>query len=209
MTKTDIFIEDIENGLDTHNEKRLYEIIDLEPQNLQYFVLTIIEKFEESPVLLDISFSFLDESSLANVIKLSVKLLKNKKRKSAESAIAHASLQFPHLLHQYAEDLFILKPNENSYYWNWFFRGIENYDFIKPKLNRPTSFWTKLTQKPDYDSYFDIFTSLLETRSTDAIKFAVNFAREISLFKNMSPFKREPFNKIVRAFINDVGYDLK
>lgn len=123
MNRADTFIRDIESGLDKYNEKRLHEIIDLEPQNLQYFVLTIIEKFEESSVLLDIALSFLDENSFVNVIELSVKLLKRKKRKSAESVIAHASLQFPHLLHKYAEDLFILKPNENSYYWNWFLEG--------------------------------------------------------------------------------------
>ena len=87
------------------------------------------------------------------------------------------------------------------------FRGIEKFDFVKPKLKSPTSFWAKLTQKTDYASYFDIFTSLLEIRSANAIKFAVNFAREVSLFKNMQPFREQPSDKVIRAFVNDVGYD--
>jgi hypothetical protein len=208
MNKTEAFIQDIENGNDKYTEKRLYEIIDLEPQNLQHFVITFIETFEESSTLLDTAFSFLDEQSFAEVIKLCVKLLKTNKRDSAESAIAYASLQFPHLLHEYAEDLFILKPNEDTYYWNWFFREIENFDFLKSKLNKSNSFWTKLTQKPDYDLYFDIFTSLLEIRSNDAIKLAVKFAKEVSLFNNLGEaYKQQTFNKIIRHLLNCVGFD--
>lgn len=208
MNRTNEFMQDIEKGI--YNETRLYEIIDFEPQNLQYFVTTFIEKIDSDSYILETALSYLNEESFVEVIDFCVKLLKTKKSNSAECVIAHASLQFPHLLHKYAEELFVIKPNKSKYYSNWFFRDLKSFEFLKSELKIPRlSFWGKFTKKIDYDFYFYIFTSLLEIRSEEAIKLAIIFARKILLFKHLKPFKEQPSDKVMRAFVNDVGFDFE
>lgn len=210
MSLTAKFAHDIIKAIDKKDRDRLLKVITSDHEKFIDFVKSLVKNSDNSSVLLDTLLSFLSELAFSDIIDLSVQLLKESKRDSSESVIAYASLQFPHLLHKYAQDLFELKPNENTYYENWFLREIENFEFITSISNKQNSLWAMLTQKPNIDINFNLFQCLLQIRTVNSIKSAIDLAKKVSLFDKLGDIcTTKTFEENINMFINNVGFDLK
>ncbi|MEM9676308.1 MAG: hypothetical protein AAF992_27195, partial [Bacteroidota bacterium] len=155
--------------------ERIYEIVQI-PAKSFYFAYNFLRAYDKSSVLFDAVLSFIKEDDLPKLVEISLDILKNESNENAESIIAYVSLQLPTLLHVYLEEIYDLKPNEQTYYedYPWRNAGKTSFDFLQSIFNNP------LRQ----NEYYKVWSCLLETRNWGNIEYAIGQVRQKAVFNN-------------------------
>lgn len=116
------------DGWDSNPYDRMLEIAHSDVAELLELVLRAINELDQSTTFVDGALSFLSEAQFDAAVREAVSSLKRQAPSEdgeapAESVVAYASLQFPHLLAPHLPALWVAVPNRRSYYVGWPWRA--------------------------------------------------------------------------------------
>ena len=114
-------------GWDSEPYEQLAGFLRGHEDELAEFVSLYLKDFEESRTFFDDALQFLGEEPFAELIAQAVAKLERSRKgdEAADSVIAHASLQVPHLLAPHLPALWELRPNASAYYAMWPWRAAD------------------------------------------------------------------------------------
>ncbi|MDR0228909.1 MAG: hypothetical protein LBI72_07585, partial [Flavobacteriaceae bacterium] len=104
-------------------------------EEISAFCLEFLTNNTKSSTLFDSALSYISEEHFAELVKTAITLLQQQESKLAESVIEYASIQLPHILHPYTEELLELNPNGESYYADYYWRYLPTAQ-LQPYLER-------------------------------------------------------------------------
>lgn len=143
--------------------EKLRAYIDTEPDQIFPLCKRMLKELPKGGTFFDALESFLSKEEFEAMVPLSVEQLREKSTGSAESVISYCSLQFPHLLTPYLEELYELEPNNGSYYQYWPWRAAD-----QKEINRLKSL---IKMSEDFNTRSQAWECLLNTRTLDALAF--------------------------------------
>jgi hypothetical protein len=156
------------DGWQSEPYDRMLEIAHSSSVELQELVMGALQRLDRSATFIDHALSFLSAEQFAEAIELAVELMLARGTGDgdtpAESVIAHASVQFAHLLSPHLRALWDLAPNERSFYapWPWRAAPPDERERLLDVLARPGGDETERAWK-----------ALIETRDPISIQSAV------------------------------------
>lgn len=172
--------------------ERLFELTK-KSEEVFSFTKEYLNSFDKNATIFNDSLSYIDKEQFAELIQISLNILKLGKNENAESVIDYASLQFPELLHNDLELIFKLKPNKGTYYADYPWRNL-GVDKIQVFIDKLLSLKTSINDKQK------LFRCLLETRNLETIKFAFKYALSSNLFN------RNNVEDYLIAHLENVGF---
>lgn len=143
-------------------------------EQIYAFCLEFLTNNTKSSTLFDSALSYISEGHFAELVKTAITLLQQQESKLAESVIEYASIQLPHILHPYTEELLELNPNGESYYADYYWRYLPTTQ-LQPYLERFLAVDTDRATKEK------LFSCLIESRDIAIIEQLIPHALEIEL----------------------------
>ncbi|TWO68661.1 DUF1963 domain-containing protein [Caenimonas sedimenti] len=106
---------------ETRPFERLFELLQSGPQAAALFAESALERVPEGGTFLNTALSFVPRDEFQRLVEASLQRLG--RSQAAEDLVAHASLQFPDLLHPHLGQIFEARPNKDTYYEQWPWRS--------------------------------------------------------------------------------------
>lgn len=128
----------------------------------------------KSSTLFDSALSYVSEEHFSILAKTAISILQDKESKLAESLLEYASIQMPHILHPYIEELLAINANGDSYYANYYWRHLPSVQ-LEPYLMQFLDIDTDLETK------IKLFSCLLESRDILTIEQLIPHALTLEL----------------------------
>ncbi len=141
------------------------------PSAVTDLAVAVMQEHPQGGTFLDAAISFLPQDDWPKLVQAALEFLKqDSENEAAATIISYASLQNPSALHAHLDVIFALKPNEDSYYWAYPWRGSGSLHlpFLKQRLAEAQS----------ADDKLPAFEAMLQTRDPEAVAFAMQHAQE-------------------------------
>jgi hypothetical protein len=114
--------------------EKMLELKKTNPKELFTLLLLALDEIPEGGTFIDAALSYLDDKEFNELIISSITTLRNNsKSEIANSIVAYATLQMPHLLKPFLIEFLSIKPNDGTYYESWVWRegGQKEIDILK------------------------------------------------------------------------------
>ena len=138
------------------------------------FCCEILTQNTEGTTLFHSALSYINEEHFGELITIALKKLQNQACETSESVIEYASIQLPHLLHPYLDELITLDPNGESYYADYYWRNVPS-TVLAPYLAEFLQVETPKERKQK------LFSCLMEARHIQTIEQMIPHALAIEL----------------------------
>ena len=154
----------VARGWESNPLEKLLVILGEHPDQRLPLALLVLELIPDGCTFFDQLLSFLSETEFRELVDTAVRDLERGQSEVVDSVIAFASLQFPQLLTPHLREIFTNRPNLDTYYEEWPWRGADD---------REVSILKDIVRKQhDPEIQKRAWRCLIETRQTDLIEFA-------------------------------------
>lgn len=202
--KTPVAREEIADVIDAARSKerfgyvyeRSLEIARRDSSDALELASALLDALPEGPVFFDAVLSYVADDDLGVLVADAVHRLHRsdtpvRKSEAAEAVIAYSSLQAPRVLEPHLAAVWFLRPNADTYYEMWPWRG------ATAEQARDLQRICSDSNLPDADR-FRAWEGLLETRQPSALGDAIGLARTVERYRVNT----------VAAHLHRVGFDV-
>ncbi|MCC9043463.1 hypothetical protein LNQ81_12355 [Myroides sp. M-43] len=156
------------------------------------FCLEFLTNNIKGSTLFDAALSYVSEEHFSILAKTAISILQEKESKLAESLLEYASIQMPHILHPYVEELLAINANGDSYYADYYWRYLPSAQ-LQPYLMQFLHIDTDLETK------IKLFNCLIESRNIHTIEQLIPHALtlELSIYASASDY--------IEGYLESVG----
>jgi hypothetical protein len=155
------------SGWDSQPEERAVRLALARPAEAGRLVELGMAELPKGATFLDAILSFVDADAYPRLVAAALERLSSGlPNATADAVFSYGSLMFPAALHPHLDEIFLLRPNEGTYYeaWPWRESGTAHLPFLRGALEGGGS---------DLETRRRAWSCLLETRDPECIEVAL------------------------------------